>query len=281
MNDIETADGRNAGPGAWTADGFAFEGEGRFHSSGSIDAGTDYTLQTLVDAKADDQIFNVAYLLSVSWNNFALALRKKDNAPKAYSFFWNQQGAAHRPYIYNASHQYAYGTAIMNGTDMTAAFFDGTTAPTSGGGFYQYDSLTSYSGSGYALGGYGSADGQFVGTVKFLRYYNRSLSDAEVAHNRRVDDYRYFGIYEPETTNVVVASTYAYLEGYDACGPYEVDGSYTFAAPATVTAPNGIEYACDGYIVETQDGIGWANATHHDGTSYLYETSAGTVPPFP
>ena len=278
--ELETSSGRNAGPGAWTADGFALQGESRFRSDAAFEAGTDYTLQTLIDAKTDDQIFDPPYLLSGSWSNFALALRKTGNSPKPNSFYWNHQGATYRTYIYNDSHEYGYATAIMNGTAKTAAFFSGTKAPTSGGvadGFHQYDELTPFSGNGYNVGGYGSADGQLSGTLKFLRFYNRSLSDEEVAHNRRVDNYRYFGIYEPEATNVVVQSTYSYLQGNEKAGPYEVEGSYTFTAPETVTAPNGITYVCDGYTIETQDGIGWANATDHTGTSYLYQTSAGTV----
>ena len=85
--------GRN--PGAWTETGYALVGESRFRSEGACNAGTDYTLQTLVDAKADDQMMNIGYLLSASWNNFALAMRKADNTPKTYSFFWNQQGATY------------------------------------------------------------------------------------------------------------------------------------------------------------------------------------------
>ena len=280
VSELETSSGRNAGPGAWTADGFAFEGESRFRSDSAISAGTDYTLQTLVDARTDDQIFDPPYLLSASWNNFALAFRKEGTSPKAHSFYWNHQGATYRTCIYNDSHEYGYATAIMNGTAKTAAFFAGTEAPTSGGvadGFHQYDSLTAFSGTGYNVGGYGSTDGQFIGTLKFLRFYNRSLTDAEVARNRRVDNYRYFGIYEPETTNVVVQSTYSYLQGNEKAGAYEVEGSYTFTAPEYVTAPNGIKYKCDGYTVETQDGIGWAALTSGDDNAYRYETTAGTV----
>ncbi len=278
--ELETSGGRNAGPGAWTADGFAFQGESRFRSDAPISAGTNYTIQTLVDVKTEEQLFDVSYFLSASWNNFAFAFRKTGSSPKPQSLYWNHMGATYRTYIYNDSHEYDYATAIMNGETKTAAFFAGTKAPTSGGvadGFHQYDAVTPFSGTGYNIGGYGSADGQMSGVLKFMRFYNRSLTDAEVAHNRRVDNYRYFGILEPEATNVVVQSTYSYLQGNEKAGPYEVEGSYTFTAPETVTAPNGITYACDGYTVETQDGIGWANATDYTGTSYLYNTSAGTV----
>ena len=278
--ELETSGGRNAGPGAWTADGFAFQGESRFRSDAPISAGTNYTIQTLVDVKTEEQLFDVSYFLSASWNNFAFAFRKTGSSPKPQSLYWNHMGATYRTYIYNDSHEYDYATAIMNGETKTAAFFAGTKAPTSGGvadGFHQYDAVTPFSGTGYNIGGYGSADGQMSGVLKFMRFYNRSLTDAEVAHNRRVDNYRYFGILEPEATNVVVQSTYSYLQGNEKAGPYEVEGSYTFTAPETVTAPNGITYACDGYILETQDGIGWALVGSYESCSYLYNASAGTV----
>ena len=99
--ELETSSGRNAGPGAWTADGFAFQGESRFRSDAPVDAGTDYTLQTLVDVKTEEQLFDVSYFLSASWNNFAFAFRKTGSSPKPQSLYWNHMGATYRTYIYN------------------------------------------------------------------------------------------------------------------------------------------------------------------------------------
>ena len=269
--------------GYWLGNGYRFEGNSVFSSAKHDGNWLTYTFQWVIDGKKSEQKYNPPYLFSASWSNFAFAMG--DN-PKTGCFHYNTQGASKRPYIWNSAKEYTYGTAISDAANREIKFFEGTSAPTSGGvadGYYKFaDNTTmsalSYSQSSYNIGGYGSANGQYVGAIKDVRIYTKVLSDAEIAHNRLVDNYRYFGIYEPETTNVIVQSTYSYLNGYDDCGPYEVDGSYTFTAPATVTAPNGIEYACDGYIVEKKSGqVGWVVVAEGTSNAYAYSTAAGPV----
>ena len=268
--------------GRWLDNGYRFAGNSVFSSARHNGNWLTYTFQWVIDGKKSEQKYNPPYLFSASWNNFAFGMG--DN-PKNGCFHYNTQGAGNRPYILNSAKEYAYGTAISDGENKEIKFFEGISAPTSGGvanGYYKFAddatmSALSYSQGSYNVGGYGSADGQFVGEMKNIRIYTKVLSDAEIAHNRRVDNYRYFGIYEPETTNVVVCSTYSYLEGYDKCGAYEVDGSYTFTAPASVTAANGITYACDGYTIETMDASGnWGAAVSNNANAYR-ATGSGTV----
>ncbi|MBQ6247877.1 MAG: hypothetical protein IJK04_13485 [Kiritimatiellae bacterium] len=268
--------------GHWLDNGYRFEGNSVFSSAKHDGNWLTYTFQWVIDGKKSEQRYNPPYLFSASWNNLGFGMG--DN-PKNGCFHYNTQGASNRPYILNSAKEYTYATAISDADNKEIKFFEGTKAPTSGGianGYYKFAddatmSALAYSQGSYNVAGYGSADGQFVGTIKNIRIYTRVLTDAELAHNRRVDNYRFFGIYEPETTNVVVQSTYSYLQGNEKAGPYEVEGSYTFTAPETVTAPNGITYACAGYTVETQDGTGWTALTSGTGNSYRYETSTGTV----
>ncbi len=269
--------------GYWADDGYEFKGFSDFQKTGnSFTIPVTHTIQTLIDASIDEQYWTSAqaYVYATAWDKSSLALRTKDDNPKANSFYWVTQSDGSRTYMLNSSGRYDYATAIQDGDAKTAAFFAGVTPPASGGladGFKQYDSaLTSASVANIFLGGYNSDSHMFTGKFKFFRYYpNKALSPTELAKNRKVDEYRYFGRYV--VTNVLVQSTYSYLEGYDKSGPYEVVDSYTFTAPESVTAANGITYACDGYTVETQDGIGWAALTSGTGNSYLYNTSAGTV----
>lgn len=268
--------------GYWCDDGYRFEGNSAFESGNHDGNWLTYSFQWVVDAKASERKYDPPYLFSAGWNTFAFGM---GNNPKDGCFHYNTQGASHRPYILNSAKEYTYATAISDADKKEIKFFEGTTAPTSGGladGYYKFGddatmSAKTYTAGTYTVAGYGSSNGQFVGTIKNIRIYTRVLTDAEIAHNRRVDNWRFFGIYEPETTNVVVQSTYTYLHGNEADGPYEIAGSYTFTAPETVTAPNGITYACDGYTVERQDGTGWAALTSGTGNSYRYETSVGTV----
>ena len=277
--------------GSWGDDGFNFLGYSEFKKEGTLPHPTTHSIQVLVDANEEDQIYqsgsgSQAYIYATAWDYSSLAIRTLGDTPKENSLYWCAGGssAPNRPYVLHSDGHYDYATAIMDGTAKTLAFTDGVDVPTSGtlaDGFYQSESdFPNFNAARIFLGGFnGSADANaslFVGKLKFFRYYpNKALTPAEVAQNRKVDEYRYFGRYV--VTNVLVQSTYAYLEGYDKSGPYEVDGSYTFTAPETVTAPNGITYACDGYTVETQDGIGWALVGSYESCSYLYNTSAGTV----
>jgi hypothetical protein len=263
--------------GGWDGDGYWFTDTPKFTSaSGAANWPATYTVQVLLDANtADQQRDDTAmYVYSVSWNRIAMALygRRKDIELHTQK----ESAQPYGPYLGGTSFQYVNGFVDSNA--KTSAIFSATSIPTSGNNVKGYTTMDTAVGSGgIAVGGFGgAADQDLVGKIKSIRFYfDRVLTEAELEQNRKVDEYRFFGRYTDP--NVVVQSTYTYLEGYDKCGNYEVDGSYTFVAPATVTAPNGIEYACDGYIIETQDGIGWANATHYTGNSYLYDTSAGTI----
>ncbi len=270
-------------PGCWGDDGFNFLGYSEFRKDSlTLAHPTTHSIQILVDASAADQLYNVAYPYATAWDYSSFCISKTSSDPKKESFFWNACGnnAPNKPYVFNSDGHYDYATAIMNGSAKTLAFTDGVDIPSSGSladGFYQSETdFPSFNAARIFLGGYNADTRLLVGKVKFFRYYpNKALTPAEVLKNRKVDEYRYFGRYI--VTNVLVQSTYKYLEGYDKCGPYEVDGSYTFVAPDEVTAPNGIKYACDGYTVEVPDGSGWKVIASGTGNAYFYETSAGTV----
>ena len=269
---LDTVNGRN--PGGWTESGFVFNGEGRFRCSGGIATGNSYTLQQLVDVRAEDQIAGSAYTFGLNADYMALQLGKDSK-----NLYWRTQVsqtdlATYYPYINGSVCDYV--TAILNGGDNTARLFSGTTPPDSGTGFKQYGSVSGRTESGYCFGGYGSGYTTYriVGTLKNFRYYNHVLSQAELEQNRVVDNWRYF--HAPATTNIVVATTNPRLHGNDEEGAYEVVGSYTFTAPATATAKN-IDYACDGYTLETWDGSTWGNAQSYASCSYAYTTAAGKV----
>ena len=267
-----TPDARD--PGYWTDNGFLLRGESRFrcNSPGGFSVGTDYSLQMLIDAKASDKVNNnYAYLLGANSSTFALRISAENG-----NLLWKYEGGSDSaPCLKGGT--YDYMTAIMS-SDNTQKFFSGTTFPTSGDG-YKTNTSKTFSENGYCLGGYGGSGTAnfFVGTFKNFRQYSRALTAEEVAQNRKVDDWRYFGKFAE--TDVIVQSTYAALQGNEPDGEYDIDGSHTFTAPENVTIKvNGkeITYACDGYIVETRDGSTWVNATSSDVNSYAY--TAGTSP---
>ena len=263
--------------GGWDGDGYWFTDTPKFTNYlGNASWPQTYTVQALIDAEAaQQQTGSELYLYSVSYNRMAMAIYKTRNDIQLHT----QKAIAvpYGPYLGGTVSGYING--IVDANAKTAAIFSGTDVPESGNNFKSYETMDSAVGtSGIAIGGYGGdATHDFVGKIKSLRFYfDKVLTEEELEQNRKVDNYRFFGIYEPETTNIIVQSTYSYLEGYDKCGPYEVDGSYTFVAPTTVVV-DGVTYTNIGYTVETQDGVGWANATRYDSHSYLYNTNDGTI----
>ena len=263
--------GADGDQGHWTEDGYSFAGLSKFISS--LTYTKTYTLQILTDMIQNDQYDpskTTIYLSSGSQARFALATYNQ----YVYLRTQNNGNDSNLRFTLDKSKPIGYITAMQENDEKWAAVFQGTQTPSP----RNYDGdMDDLSLSAIAIGGWGGGTGQYMkGTIKSFRYYpDKILTDAELEQNRKVDEYRFFGRYV--VTNVLVQSTYSYLEGYDKCGAYEVDDSYTFVAPATNTAPNGITYACDGYIVEFQDGIGWTNATAYAGNAYRYSTSAGTV----
>ena len=268
---LQPVEGRN--PGQWTERGFVFAGDSRFRSTGSISAGTSYSLQALVDVKSDLIRYDPCYLLSIAADRFNIRFGKESG-----KIIWRVQGTNYNLYASNSSRNHDYMTAILNGANLTAAVFCGTNAPTSGTmgtGFYQFETLDPFADTAYCIGAVAySTVAQMRGELKSFRYYDHALSDEEVARNRVVDDFRYFG--RSPVTNVLVATTCPYLQGNEKEAAYEVVGAYTFTAPASITA-KGITYTNDGYTVETWSGSAWGGCSAYAGTSYAYTTSAGKV----
>ena len=290
---VSSAWTEGAAQGAWTDTGFTFGKNSVFNESTEIIIPTKRTMQVLVDARASDQSSSTAGVSTpigdvvgcyngTYWAYYTLCMRKSGGI--ANSFYLNafNGGAAARPAIYNDNYTYDYGTAIVDGND--SVFFSGTTAPwsaaSSGGttGHYKNAGYTpvEYRDGGLSIGGrYPSQEERFTGTVKFFRFYDRCLTDAEVAWNRVVDDWRYAA---SAVTNVVVASTRGDVQASEPDGVYEVSGSYTFTAPAAATNASGIVYAPAGYAIQVWDAAtgGWGAATEREGDSYAYVV--GTSP---
>ena len=113
---------------------------------------------------------------------------------------------------------------------------------------------------------------RFSGTIQAVRVYKRSLTDAELEQNRKVDEARFKG--NPPDCNVVVVNGGGVCE--PEAGSYKVDGTWTFTA---TTAPdeNGTVSRVRGYRVETWDGSAWVRAASGKGASYTYSETAGKV----
>ena len=279
-----------AATGAWTDDGFTFSKNALFRHADSFTVPTRYTTQAVFDAKQSEQE-NITYVVCPSpdgnandWQRWSVGLRKTsfnygDGSVANVLFYCVADAAGGRLAERGSTDKiYNYATAMLDITN--AVVFTGTTAPwTASGESYGHRVKTGTSSAltltkGFSIAGHYSTTTELLkGTVKDFRFYNRVLSDAEVAWNRAVDEARYFT--EP---NVVVASTRADVQANEEDGSYVVSGSYTFTAPASVTVGN-ITYEPAGYAIQPwDDAVGvWSAATEYEGASYAYTTAAGKV----
>ena len=105
------------------------------------------------------------------------------------------------------------------------------------------------------------------------RFYNRPLTEAELAQNRKVDEVRFRGAV---ISNVVVAaSSYPGVSGTEASGVYEVDGSHSFTAPDVTVG--SVTFSADAYILEEWNGSGWEGAKTNAGNSFTYTVSPDSL----
>ncbi len=287
---VSSAWQEGAATGSWTDNGFVFSKNALFRYADSFTVPTRYTTQAVFDAKQSEQE-NIAYIVCPSpdgngndWQRWSMGLRKTsfdygDGSVANVLFYCAADAAGGRlAERGSADRVYNYATAMLDITN--AVVFTGTTAPwTATGASYGHRVKTGPGAAltltkGFSLAGHYSTTTELLkGTIHDFRFYDRVLSDAEIAWNRIVDEARYFT--EP---NVVVASTRAGVQANEADGEYGVSGSYTFTAPESVTVGK-ITYAPAGYAIQQWDDAAgcWGAATEYTGASYAYTTAAGKV----
>ncbi len=298
-------------PGEWRADGYRFEQQSWFTPGVAFTLPSNQTVQIAVEANGLDQeayrnnsnqIVNESYLwynTGAFTNAGSISLRRDNNATGNEFFDWTTHGystatgnAAARPAACQPNGTpLRYVTTVL-ADDYTAAFL-GTSIPTtiSSSRWVTYAvrmALTSTpqvqtaSGNGFYIGGL--ADNtlrKFRGTIHNFRFYNRVLTDAELALNRVIDDYRFHGVMP--VTNVIVASSHSLLAGNEANGNYEISGSYTFSASAeTRTDSRGFSYDFKGYTLEAWDAAAqkWGEPVLHESENafaYAVATSPAKV----
>ena len=102
------------------------------------------------------------------------------------------------------------------------------------------------------------------------RYYNRPLTEAELAQNLKVDEIRHRGNFASYRDVVVVNEQPvegATVESSVPDGEYEVTDQWTFTADEVVV--NGRTYK-PRYTLETWDGAGWGTPVRVIGNSYTH-----------
>jgi hypothetical protein len=107
-----------------------------------------------------------------------------------------------------------------------------------------------------------------------VRVYHRTLTDDELAHNRKIDEARFKG--RMPGLSVVVTTRHGGdgEELGEAAGYYRVEGEYTFTAQR-VNSDKGVPKTVSGcWVEELVDGV-WTNKKWHSGKSFTYSESSG------
>ena len=116
-----------------------------------------------------------------------------------------------------------------------------------------------------------------AGDYYALRIYNRALTDAELAQNRKVDEIRYRDNFANYRNLVVVneqpEGASETVQGSVADGEYELTGAWTFtAAPVVVDGATCLPW----YTLETLVGGDWVRTASEWGESCT--VTKGTAP---
>ncbi|MGN0847792.1 MAG: hypothetical protein ACI4RA_10475 [Kiritimatiellia bacterium] len=136
-----------------------------------------------------------------------------------------------------------------------------------------------YANTRFSLGGRINSTMHYSkGLYRGARFYNRALSDEELAHNHRIDMVRHFR-YHPRGT-VTIARSQTGATGAEGVGTWDVTGAHTFTSPERVTLPNGVVYRCTGYELSfSEDGASLGEAEVHAGElAYTYDNADGDAP---
>ena len=290
-----------AKPGEWRADGYRFENESYFAPNVAVTLPSNQTIQVAMLGTSLDQYAinssgayaNEAYFYynrATFDKGGSLSLRKDVSGNFNSWIDWSTHGygdANARPDVMTTTGApFEYVTAVL-ADDFAAAFF-GTAVPTaetsrwasnaSRRNLTKVPQVQTSPSVGFGIGGKPNDDrSNFRGVIKNFRFYDRVLTDDELAQNRMIDEYRFHGVIP--VTNVIVATSHSFLAGNEANGNYEISGTYSFSAPTeTQTDSRGFEYTFVGYTLETWNAIaqGWSAPVSYESGFYTY--TVGTSP---
>ncbi|MBQ4200266.1 MAG: hypothetical protein II649_10350 [Kiritimatiellae bacterium] len=249
----------------WTDTSYFFKEDAMATAVGTIDLGTNFTVQIAITADPAAQTTS-----TVGGNQDASSYNAwfNDN-PKNDNGFWTLGTAANlignftklktapsgnvRPYISNWSGEYV--TWMLDGANGKCWTFETDTIP-------NCTSLTVVSekpaARKYCWGAEYNADkgvlqAFLTGEYHSVRLYNRVLSDLEIKQNRRVDEARYRGKGDVTIVNGAIGETGATGESSLPDGVYNLEAdSWTFTAESAVM--DGRRYQPRLSVEEKQDG---------------------------
>ena len=276
----------NSAFNAWNGKGhhFTVSENSFFRTAETIDLGWSCSFQCVVDAppgsgqtQGRSKNYWPTYFGAPSDHGMYLVKTGTELAWKMDNFLYDNQGSYPRAKLQNFGGQYI--TAVVDGTSANKVYLTQTT--TLGSGVANKKKME-INGQTWAIGSCNSdtlsdvAARCLQGDYYAFRIYNRVLTEAELAHNRAIDEIRYRGNFP--NANVTVACEPAF-EGAATpvsmpAGDYEVTGSWTFTAGSVAMGNSTLPPR---YTIETWDGSAWGEPVEHDGASYTYAADGSKV----
>ena len=273
----------NSAFNAWIGKGhhFTVSEKSFFRTTETIDLGWSCSFQCVVDAppgsgqtQGRSKNYWPTYFGAPSDHGMFLTKTGTELAWKMDNFLYD---GTERVKLQNFGGQYI--TAVVDGTSANKVYLTQTTALGSG---VANKKKMEINGQTWAIGS--CNDGTLAevaarclqGDYYAFRIYNRALTEAELAHNRAIDEIRYRGNFP--NANVTVACEPAF-EGAATpismpAGDYEVTGSWTFTAESVAMGDSTLPPR---YMIETWDGSAWGEPVEHDGASYTYAADGSKV----
>ncbi|MBO7684306.1 MAG: hypothetical protein J6T51_06245 [Kiritimatiellae bacterium] len=282
--DVPMIGASNTAHKAWVGFGHHFTAteNSTFRTTEPIDLGYSFSIQAVMDAPpGSGQTAGRSgkywpTYFGASENDHGMFTDKAGTelAWKMDNFFYDNNNSYPRAKLQNFGGQYI--NAVVDGTSANKVYLSQTTALGSG---VTDKKKKQVNGQTWSIGGPNSDDISLItprtinGDYYAFRIYNRALTEAELVHNRTVDEIRYRGNFT--NANVTVACEVPF-EGVEApvaipAGDYEVFGSFTFTAGGLSVGGSTLPVR---YTVETWDGSAWGEPEEHDGGSYTYTAGA-------
>lgn len=263
----------DATDGAWTDNGYKFNGKNYYAILDALTLGGTVTAQVFTDFNHD---------LSDCVSDYPGFLGST-SADKDNFFVYGYKYRPNQLYFKTTYGTGTHGHAFLNWTTPhISILFDKT------GGRYGLNSggntdwvtatLSDIPSLSYAIGTAHSSDKKkgermLVANIHAVRLYNRVLTDAELAQNRRVDEIRFHGIGDITVVNGAVGETGTAGESSHPDGVYNLEtDSWTFTAPDMRVDDQTYKARL---LVETWDGEKWVKESEGWANAYTFEKSAG------
>lgn len=259
--------GKNVGAGHW-ADGnaYSFNETSYAQTTNALVLGKTLTIEQVLDIDLDGQTQSYPNYVAM-WGDRGVFTRSNNRR----RLEWKHDDFCGTPRPMQSNWQGRYLTALA--TADTSYLFQGTS-------YANGVERTKFADFGASFWEIAAAAGNNAesryskGLYHATRFYNRALTEAELAWNRKVDEVRFRGAV---ITNVVVASSNAEAGGVESNGVYEVEGSWTFTAQPVELA-SGKTLRPAGYTLETWNNGTWGARESYSGTNYTYTAATATAP---